>query len=72
MGLDVWIMTVFTAAIGLTAIWAAVFNVALVFTSRKIAFVERRIGRARARLLVGGAGVALVALAISFLVLPPG
>ncbi len=72
MPLDVWIMTIFTAAIGLTAMWAAVFNVEPIFASRKIAFVERRIGRRSARFLVGGAGLGLVALAISFIVFPPG
>lgn len=72
MALDVWIMTVFTAAIGLAAMWAAVFNVEPVFASRKIAFVERRIGRLSARVMVGGIGLALVALAVSFIVLPPG
>lgn len=72
MALDVWIMTVFTAAIGIAAMWAAVFNVEPIFASRKIAFVERRIGRPSARILVGSVGLALVALAVSFIVLPPG
>ncbi|RCS56036.1 hypothetical protein DTL42_01215 [Bremerella cremea] len=72
MTLEVWIISFFTAAIGLAAIWAAIFNIEPVFASRKIAFVERRIGRANARLVVGVGGVALLALAISFIMLPPG
>lgn len=71
MTLEVWIVTFFTAAIGLAAIWAAIFNIEPVFASRKIAFVESRIGRANTRLFVGLAGLALFALAISFIVLPP-
>ena len=72
MAPGVWIMTVFTGAIGLTAIWAAISNFEPVFQSRKIAFLGQRLGRSGTRVVVGVTGVALVALAASFILLPPG
>lgn len=67
----VWVMTVFTGAIGLTAIWAAIANFEPVFQSRKIAFLGQRLGRTWTRLLVALSGIGLVALALSFILLPP-
>ncbi len=72
MELGVWIMTIFTAILGLAGIWAAIFDVSSVFQSRKIGFLEKRIGRGSARLLVGLGGIALIALAASFVLIPPG
>jgi len=72
MELGVWIMTIFTGLLGLGGIWAAVFDTSSVFQSRKIAFLENRIGHASTRLTVGIGGLLLILLAVSFVVFPPG
>lgn len=71
MELGVWIMTIFTGLLGAGGMWAAIFDTAAVFQSRKIAFLEQRIGHASTRLVVGMGGVLLILLAISFVVFPP-
>lgn len=72
MELGVWIMTVFTGLMGIGGIWAAIFETPSVFASRKIAFIERQIGRFGTRFFVGIGGLLLLILAISFVALPPG
>ncbi len=71
MELGVWIMTIFTGLMGIGGIWAAIFQTPAVFESRKIAFIERQIGRIGTRFFVGVGGLLLVILAISFVALPP-
>ncbi|WDI42438.1 hypothetical protein [Bremerella sp. P1] len=65
-------MTIFTGLLGVGGIWAAVSDSSSVFQSRKIAFLEHRIGHVNTRLFVGLGGFLLILLAISFIVFPPG
>lgn len=71
MELGVLIMTIFTGLLGIGGIWAALQDIPAVFQSRKIAFLEKHIGRAGARFFVGIGGLLLLILAISFVALPP-
>lgn len=72
MELGVWIMTIFTGLMGVGGIWAAIFETPAVFQSRKIAFLDQRIGRTGTRFFVGVGGLLLLILAVSFVALPPG
>ncbi|MFI4876523.1 MAG: hypothetical protein ACIALR_14335 [Blastopirellula sp. JB062] len=58
------------ATIGFGAIWAAWANHDDAFALRKIAWIEKRWGRRSSRTLLATLGVALIALAISFLMFP--
>ncbi|PQO25947.1 hypothetical protein C5Y96_21070 [Blastopirellula marina] len=71
MELGVLIMTIFTGLLGIGGIWSAIQDTPEVFQSRKIAFLEKHIGRIGARLFVGIGGLLLLILAISFVALPP-
>ena len=71
MQLAEWIMAIFTGLIGLGALGAAVFNTDKVFELRKLAFLESRLGRNQTRALVAIGGLLLIALAVSFVAIPP-
>ncbi|MBA2114930.1 hypothetical protein HOV93_21000 [Planctomycetes bacterium FF15] len=71
MELGLWIMTIFTGLMGIGGIWAAISDAPSVFQSRKIAFLEHRIGHASSRFVVGIGGLLLILLAISFVIFPP-
>ncbi len=59
------------ALLGGAAIWAALLDVDRVFQLRKLAYLESRLGRSQTRVVVAVGGVLLLALAASFVVLPP-
>lgn len=71
MGLAEWIIAIVTGLIGLAALVAAVLNIEKVFELRKLAFLESRLGRNQTRALVAIGGLLLIALAVSFAVIPP-
>lgn len=59
------------ALLGGAALWAALLDVDRVFQLRKLAYLESRLGRGQTRVVVAVGGVLLLALAASFVVLPP-
>jgi len=66
-----WILILGTAAIGITALWGAIWNVDSIFSLDKLVHLQRIAGRNRARLIVASIGLGLLAMALSLLLFPP-